>query len=290
MRRAIPTLVGLLVMSVVLSGSPAGANGRRLPAGPVCQQSGPFVAQVIRILFGPRPFVPVWPGDRSTICDKAQKFSLREVEPGIVVGRPSSATVVVIADRSLVEVGAIDGVRQHASSVSGDVVVNANWFTAGGTQAPLVADGRLSGSADWNGRGQFLVLRPDCSGGPRPGFEHLWTGFIYEHSDCVTTAVSGISIVHMGQRADAFPGVDITNGYTMINRAHSFVGFNDSEIIIVSTREMTAPQLADYGLALGALEGVMLDGGGSTQIKTTTESLTSERTVPSFLVINSRNR
>ncbi|MGF1597085.1 MAG: hypothetical protein ACFCVK_09150 [Acidimicrobiales bacterium] len=51
-----------------------------------------------------------------------------------------------------------------------------------------------------------------------------------------------------------------------------------------------ASQLADYALSLGVVEGVMLDGGGSTQICTPVASLSRHRAVPTFAVIDARFR
>lgn len=226
----------------------------------------------------------------SPMCGKAQLFGLNEVRPGMAVSRGGS-TVVVVADRDLVHFGAVDGGRTYASSIDGDVVVNANWFTGAGPEAPVVVDGRRTGSEDIVERGQIVSYRPGCGGRPdRPGIrselEHIWMGQLYRPGPCVETAVSGMSLIHKGRRADAFPGVTLT-GYTHTSRAHSFIGFNDREIVIISTTQMTSPQLADLALQLGVTEGILLDGGGSTQIATPTASIGSSRAVPTFAVLNS---
>jgi hypothetical protein len=91
-------------------------------------------------------------------------------------------------------------------------------------------------------------------------------------------------------RADAYPGIDLTRGYTNTNLAHSFIGFDHEAIVIVSTRSMNASRLADYALRLGVTEGLMLDGGGSTQIATPTTGLTADRAVPAFAVLTSIGR
>ena len=84
-----------------------------------------------------------------------------------------------------------------------------------------------------------------------------------------------------------YPGINLTTGYTNTSRSHSFIGFNDNEIIIIATRSMNASQLADYAISVGAIEGVMLDGGGSVQIKTSVGSISGNRSVPVFAILNS---
>jgi hypothetical protein len=221
------------------------------------------------------------------MCTKAWALGLSEVVPGIAVGQ-SGATVTVVADRSLVSYRAIDRGPTYASSIAGDIVVNANWFTPSGSEAPVVSDGRRSGSADVIERGQIVAYRHGCGGHGGYELEHVWMGAIYTPGDCVLTAVSGVSLVHGGLRADRYPGITITAGYTNTSTAHSFIGFNASEIIVISTMAMNASNLADYAIALGVTEGVMLDGGGSTQIKTPTARLPSARAVPSFAILESR--
>lgn len=226
----------------------------------------------------------------SPMCGKAQLFGLDEVRPGLAVGQ-SGSTVTVVADRNLVDLGAVDGGQTFASQIEGDVVINANWFTEAGPEAPVVVDGFRSGSEDTIERGQLVAYRTGCGGRPggpaaEPELEHIWMGELYRPGPCVETAVSGISLIHKGVRADAYPGITFW-GYTHVNRSHSFIGFNDAEIIVVSTRAMTSSQLADYALALGVTEGVLLDGGGSTQIDTPTARLESDRAVPTFALLNS---
>ena len=111
-------------------------------------------------------------------------------------------------------------------------------------------------------------------------------GELVEPGPCVQTAVSGVSLVHKGVRADEYPGI-VFGGYTHTSRAHSFIGFNDAELIVISTRQMNSSQLADYAIELGVVEGVLLDGGGSTQIDTPTARLGSSRAVPTFAVLDS---
>lgn len=222
---------------------------------------------------------------RSPICSMASERGWREVVPGIVVGHEGT-TVTVLADRHLVAFDAVDGGPTYASSIPGDVVVNANWFTAAGSQAPVVSNGVRSGSHDIVERGQLISYRPECRGdGDR--LDHIWMGEIYTPDHCVETAVSGVSLIHKGLRADAYPGITITTGYTSLNVSHSFIGFDRDKIVAIATRQMNAPQLADYALSLGVSEGIMLDGGGSTQIKTPTTGLSSPRAVTSFAVLNS---
>ena len=229
----------------------------------------------------------VWSYRDAPMCATVRRLGLTEVQPGLAVGQ-TGQTITVVGDRRAVTFRADDGPPRHASSVEGDIVVNANWFTAQGAQAPIVTNGRLGGSADIPERGQLLARRPGCTAtGAATELQHLWTGDTYEHDPCIVAAVSGVSLVHNGLRADAYPGFNITTGYTNTSRSHSFIGFNDTEIVIVATREMTASQLADYALSLGLTEGVMLDGGGSTQIATPTTSLTSNRAVPAFAVLDS---
>ena len=231
---------------------------------------------------------PPVPAVDAGTCRKATDRGLTEVRPGIFVGR-DGPTVTVIADRALVELRAVDGPRTHAADVAGDVVVNANWFTDAGSEGPLVSYGVDTGTVDTIERGQILVLDPGC--GPstrRQILDHRWTGELYRPGPCVVHAVSGVSLVHQGRRADAFPGIDLTTGYTNVNRSHSFIGFNDTELIVVASTDLNASELADYALALGASEGVMLDGGGSTQIATPTATIASGRPVPAFAVIDSR--
>ncbi len=223
----------------------------------------------------------------SPICDTAEQYGLREVRPGLAVGQRGS-TVTVIADRDLVDYGAVDGRRTYASRIDGDVVVNANWFTGAGAEAPVVADGVLTGSADIIERGQIVAYRPGCDdrpAGARPELGHIWMGELYRPGPCVETAVSGMSLVHKGVRADAYPGI-VFRGYTHTSRSHSFIGFNDDEIIIISTGQMNSSQLADYAIELGVIEGVMLDGGGSTQIATPSVRLGSSRAVTTFAVLD----
>jgi hypothetical protein len=224
----------------------------------------------------------------SAICDDVWSRGLIEVQPGLAVARWGS-TVIVMADRSMVDYGAVDGTRTYASRIPGDVVVNANWFTDRGTQAPLVADGVWSGGPDLIERGQIVAYRPGCGDHGVGELKHVWMGHLYQPGPCVQTAVSGVSLVHHGVRADRYPGIEFT-GYTATSTSHSFIGFNDRELIVVATREMTASKLADFTIALGATEGVMLDGGGSTQIVAPTASLTSSRRVPSFAVLDARIR
>lgn len=231
-------------------------------------------------------FAERWPFRHATICAKATRLGLTEVLPGLVVGKQGS-TVTVLAERTLVSYDAVDGGRTHASRVSGDVVVNANWFVGGTSLAPVVENGRVSGTRDTIERGQILTYEPGCGGHGEHDFDHVWMGEIYAPDSCVSSAVSGVSLIHKGVRSDAYPGIDITNGYTNVNRAHSFIGFNDDEIVIISTRNMTASRLADYAISLGVTEGVMLDGGGSTQIKTPSARMTASRAVTSFAVLNS---
>ncbi len=231
-------------------------------------------------------FAALWPSVHSSICSKADRLGLNEVAPGITVGK-SGSTVTVLADRALVDFSAVDGGRIHASSVEGDIVVNANWFIGSTSQAPVVSDGRLSGSPDIIERGQILSYGEGCGGHDDGELDHIWMGEIYRPGPCVVAAVSGVSLVHKGVRSDAYPGIDIVHGYTNTSRSHSFIGFNQSTIIIVSTRSMNASQLADYAISLGVTEGVMLDGGGSTQIKTPTVGLWADRKVKAFAVLNS---
>lgn len=222
----------------------------------------------------------------SPICPKVRVLDLSEIKPGIAVGRTGS-TVTVIADRSLVDIRAIDGPPTFATHIPGDVVINANWFTDAGAEGPVVADGVRSGGTDIEERGQLVAYRPGCGGHGADELEHVWQGELYTPGPCVWTAVSGVSLIHLGDRADAFPGIRF-DGYTARNPAHSFIGFNQDEIIIVSTTEMTASRLADHALSLGATEGIMLDGGGSTQIATMTERLHADRAVPTFVTLTSR--
>ncbi|MGI9612799.1 MAG: phosphodiester glycosidase family protein [Acidimicrobiales bacterium] len=227
------------------------------------------------------------PHREAPMCATVRRLGLTEVEPGLAVGQ-TGETITVVADRRAVTFRAEHGPPRRAESVAGDIVVNANWFTAQGAQAPIVMDGQLGGSDDIAERGQLLARRPGCSStGEATELQHLWTGDTYQHDPCVVAAVSGVSLVHGGLRADAYPGFNITTGYTNTSRSHSFIGFNDTEIAIVATREMTASQLADYALSLGLTEGIMLDGGGSTQIQTPTSSLASTRAVPAFAVLDS---
>jgi hypothetical protein len=232
-------------------------------------------------------FAVTWPYLRSSMCDKAAALGLAEVVPGIAVGR-SGATVTVVADRSLVSYRAVDGPLTYASRIDGDIVVNANWFTGAGSLAPVVSDGRRSGSADTIERGQIVAYRDGCGGRSGGQLDHIWMGELYGPDACVETAVSGVSLVHKGVRADRYPGIDLTYGYTNTSAAHSFIGYTATELIVVSTREMNASRLADYAISLGVIEGVMLDGGGSTQISTPTASLGTDRAVPSFAVLDSR--
>ncbi|MEL7155096.1 MAG: DUF4214 domain-containing protein [Actinomycetota bacterium] len=231
-------------------------------------------------------FAERWPFRHSATCAKAQRLGFTEIVPGITVGARGS-TVTVLADRNLVRFDAVDGGRTYATRIEGDVVVNANWFVGSTSQAPVVADGRTSGGRDRLDRGQIIEYAADCGDHGDRDLAHVWMGELYTPDECVRSAVSGVSLIHKGKRSDAYPGIDITHGYTNVNLAHSFIGFNDSEIIIVSSRDMNASQLADHALALGVTEGVMLDGGGSTQIATAAGSIRSGRAVPSFAVLNS---
>ena len=232
-------------------------------------------------------FVLARPSREAPMCTTVRRLGLDEIRPGLAIGRDGD-TVTVVADRRAVTFRAVDGPPRHASAVPGEVVVNANWFTTAGAQGPAVTDGRLSGSTDTTERGQILARRPGCgASGGATELQHLWMGEIYRHDPCVIAAVSGISLVHKGVRADAYPGFDITTGYTNTSRSHSFVGFNDSEIVVIATGDMTASELADYAISLGLTEGVMLDGGGSTQIDTPTETRPSGRAVPTFAVLDS---
>jgi len=229
----------------------------------------------------------VWPYSEAPMCTTVRSLGLAEIQPGLAVGRTGD-TVTVVGDRRAVNFRAEDGPHRLTSDIAGDIVVNANWFTPSGTQAPVVVAGELRGGADVAERGQLLARRSNCDDtGRTVELEHLWTGEMYQHDRCVVAAVSGVSLIHNGVRADAYPGYDITTGYTNTSRSHSFIGFNDHTIMIIATREMTASQLADYAISLGITEGVMLDGGGSTQIATPTVSLRSARAVPAFAILDS---
>jgi hypothetical protein len=228
-----------------------------------------------------------WPYVSPPICARATQLGLVEVRPGIAVGRQGS-TVTVLADRSLVRYRAVNTGRSFASAIPGDVVVNANWFTLAGPIGPVVTDGRSVGGPDLAERGQIVDWGGGCPAGI--GLEHVWTWRIWTPDGCARAAVSGVSLVHKGFRADAYTGINLTTGATNTGGAHSFIGFNQTEIIVVSTQQMAASRLADYALWLGAREGVMLDGGGSTQIKTPTTQLTTYRPVPTFAVLDSLAR
>ncbi len=231
-------------------------------------------------------FAERWPIVESGTCRKAREWGLAEVVPGINVGRQGS-TVTVLADRDLVAFDAAVGPRTYAGRIPGDVVVNANWFFGATPEAPVVVDGRLLGTADIIERGQLVGFRDGCDEHGPGALGHTWMGATFEADPCVRTAVSGISLIHKGERADAYPGIDLHGGYTNRSRSHSFIGYNDDEIVIIATRSMTASQLADRALELGVVEGVMLDGGGSTQIDTPTHRLESSRPVPAFAVLTS---
>lgn len=237
----------------------------------------------------PEPIVAdPWPSPSPATCARAEAEGLTEVRAGIFVGR-AGPTVTVVADRALVDLAAVDGSRTFATRIEGDVAVNANWFTAAGSEGPIVVDGTNSGSADTIERGQIVVVDAACGAGPTGALlEHRWTGEIYTPDGCARHAVSGVSLVHQGRRADEFPGIDLTSGYTNVNRSHSFLGFDGSSIFVIASTDLNASQLADRALALGATEGVMLDGGGSTQISTPTETIVSTRPVTAFAVLDSR--
>ncbi len=220
------------------------------------------------------------------MCAIVRELGLVEVHPGLAVGQHGE-TVTVVGDRRAVSFRADTGSFRHAADVEGLIVVNANWFTAVGPHGPVVARGELSGSVDTTERGQLLARRPGCDPGVSASdLQHLWTGEHYRHDPCIIEAVSGVSLVHKGVRADDYPGYDITTGRTNVSRAHSFIGYSETDIVIVATREMTASQLADHAISLGVTEGVMLDGGGSTQISTPVASLHSPRAAPTFAVLD----
>ncbi|MEM8924462.1 MAG: phosphodiester glycosidase family protein [Actinomycetota bacterium] len=219
-------------------------------------------------------------------CLKARPMARIEIAPGISV-RSDGSTVTVVARRSLVRLDAVDGAPTVAGRIDGDVVVNANWFTPAGPLAPVVASGRRSGSGDTTERGQIVMWADDCFAAPPRRLTHVWMGRLYEPGRCAHTVVSGVSLIHKGVRSDAYPGIDITTGYTNVNRSHSFIGFNDTEIVIVATRVMNVSTLADYVLSLGVTEGVLLDGGGSTQIAAGPHRIVSQRRAPSFAVLTS---
>lgn len=314
MRRIVFTLVACLV--ALGSASRAGAT----PTDPArmsitCDDAGGPTARLYQLLLGRpadlgglgywvdrlpvvgRQGVATWitlgrepaprrPLAHSTICAKVWNRGFTEVQPGIAVGRWES-TVIVVADRSLVDFRAVDGRRTRADRIAGDIVVNANWFTAAGSLGPVVSDGIRSGSDDIIERGQIVAYRAGCGGHRAGELEHIWTGHLYTPGPCVENAVSGVSLVHHGLRADAYPGITL-GGYTGNNRAHSFIGYADDQIVIVATTQMTASKLADFAIALGVGEGIMLDGGGSTQIATPTERIVSQRPVTSFAVLDAR--
>jgi len=256
--------------------------------GPVTERPGSlFFDRVASWLTGSTASSRPEPNREAPMCATVRLFDLTEIRPGLAVGQTGD-TVTVVGDRRAVGFGVDYGGHRHASSIAGEIAVNANWYTARGAQGPIVADGQLGGSADTPERGQLLARRPGCDpDDPGLELEHVWTGEIYDHDLCVVAAVSGVSLVHKGVRADAYPGFDITHGYTNTSRSHSFIGFNETEIVIVATRDLTASQLADYTISLGVTEGVMLDGGGSTQIATPVASLSSTRAVPAFAVLDS---
>ncbi len=245
---------------------------------------------VLSWMVGTPEFAQVWPYAPPPLCPIAAQMGLVEARPGIWVGR-SGETVTVVADRSLVDFRATSGGRSFAPSVAGDVVVNANWFSlAGDPIAPLVSGGRAAGGPDISERGQIVSWRPGCGGHDAALLEHVWTWRIFTPDACTADAVSGVSLIHKGRRADAYPGVNLTSGPTNLDPSHSFLGFNDQVIVAISSHQLPASHLADYALSLGVTEGVMLDGGSSTQVKTPLTTLVTGRPVPAFAVLDSRAR
>lgn len=244
---------------------------------------------VLSWMVGTPEFAVVWPYATPPLCPIAAQMGLSEARPGIWVGR-SGETVTVVADRAMVDFRAAAGAPTFATGVAGDVVVNANWFSLAGPIAPLVAGGRAGGGPDITERGQIVSWRPGCGGRGGALLEHVWTWRIFTPDACTAEAVSGVSLIHKGVRADAYPGVDLTSGPTNADPAHSFLGFNDTVIVVISSHELPALRLADYALSLGVTEGIMLDGGSSTQIKTPLTTLSTGRPVPVFAVLDSRAR
>lgn len=234
-------------------------------------------------------FARVWPYVTPPLCPIAAQIGLAEARPGIWVGR-SGETVTVVADRSLVDFRAASGGATYATGVPGDVVVNANWFSPAGPVAPLVTNGRPGGGPDINERGQIVAWRPGCGGHDAALLEHVWTWRIFTPDACTLEAVSGISLIHKGVRADAYPGVNLVSGPTNADTSHSFLGFNDRVIVVISSHQLSASRLADYALSLGVTEGVMLDGGSSTQVKTPFTALSTGRPVPAFAILDSKAR
>ncbi len=246
-------------------------------------------ANVLSWMVGLPELARVWPYATPPLCPIADQMGLAEARPGIWVGR-SGETVTVVADRSLVDFRAAGGGRSSAAAVAGDVVVNANWFSVRGPIAPFVAQGRLGGGPDISERGQIVSWRPGCGGHDGALLEHVWTWRIFTPDACTADAVSGISLIHKGVRADAYPGVNLTAGPTNTDPSHSFLGFNDRVFVVISTHQLSASRLADYALSLGVTEGVMLDGGTSTQIKTPLTAFSTGRPVPAFAVLHSQAR
>lgn len=227
-------------------------------------------------------FAAVWPYQTSRVCQFAATHSLTPIGPGVAANQVG-VTVTAAADHHLATVGVHAGAPAHAAHVPGLVAVNANWFTKAGHDGPLVVDGLNVGGRDSMHRGQLVVRGPECGG----GFDHRWQWDMYTPGGgCDRAVVSGVSLVHKGVRADAYPGADLTSGYTNQSKSHSFVGYTaDQLLVVVSTREMNASELADYVIGLGVVEGVMLDGGGSTQVKAGPYRVAAGRAVPSFLTI-----
>ncbi|MEZ5412486.1 MAG: DUF4214 domain-containing protein [Acidimicrobiales bacterium] len=244
---------------------------------------------VLSWMVGTPEFALVWPYATPPLCPITAQMGLSEARPGIWVGR-SGDTVTVVADRALVDFRATAGPPTFATGVPGDVVVNANWFTVSGPIAPLVAGGRAVGGPDISERGQIVSWRPGCGGHDGALLEHVWTWRIFTPDACTADAVSGVSLIHKGVRADAYPGVDLTSGPTNADPSHSFLGFNDNVIVVIASHQLPARHLADYALSLGVTEGVMLDGGTSTQIRTPFTTLSTDRPVPAFAVLDSRAR
>lgn len=244
---------------------------------------------VLSWMVGTPEFALVWPYATPPLCPIAAQMGLSEARPGIWVGR-AGETVTVVADRALVDFRATAGAPTFATAVPGDVVVNANWFSAAGPVAPLVTGSRAAGGPDITERGQIVTWRRGCGGHDGALLEHIWMWRIFTPDACTADAVSGVSLIHKGVRADAYPGVDLTSGPTNADLSHSFLGFNDTVIVVISSRQLPSARLADYALSLGVTEGVMLDGGSSTQIRTPFTVLSTGRPVPAFAVLDSRAR
>ncbi len=202
---------------------------------------------------------------RSDFCSFANTFSGEDLAAGVTYSKKGS-TVVVLVDPKAAMVDTLATPNRATSSAviqseEVDVAMNANWFDSRNkTIAPLVSDTKSVGGKDDATKG-FLGERID---GRKTS---IWHGFVLEPPADTRMGASGIHIVHQGKSAEVFAPEMFDDGYTFTTKKHSALGYTEQGYwILISSYTNNARSLSKRMLDYGAVEAVMLDGGGSTQI------------------------